>query len=305
MMLPAPAISVIVPDCEWIEGLRVGLEGFVAQTVPSDQFELILAGPHLADHEESLRSQFGGRLQLVLGDADYADLATVRNAAIRKARAPLLVLYTAELQPLPELLEYCLNFHTARPALRDASLLGYAVGAMFQRIYSPPSTAGIQLWQAFRSEAITCKAAVFLHHQFRPAYRSMAGRELALRLSRSVDFRMFYEPVLTGTRIEDISLRAVCEAHYLAAFDDYLVACAYPGAASHSPSQRIDAEQLTAMVAAVRGMESKVAEPGSPRFKMLSALYSRIEEHARAEGWAAAQNAQAPNPPGSLGTLLK
>ncbi len=284
----APAISVIVPDCGGTETVEKCLERFAAQTVPADQFELIPGGPHLAD-------------------TGAADIWMARNALALKARAPLLVLYSAALRPLPGLLEYCLDFHQRHPALHHAMLPGFAADSVYRRLHPAPlpSATGIQSWQAFQTEAVTCKAELFRHGQFDAAYGCLAGQEFALRLSRRMDLTLFHEGVITGERTEAISPRAACEAHYLAAYYEYLLACAYPGAVMHARAEVVDQKQLAAMVSAIRGMERTAADAESPRHKMLTALYSRIEEHARAEGWAAAQNGQPPNPPGSLGPLLK
>ncbi len=303
-----PAISVIVPDCGPMDTLEKCLEGFVAQTVSPDQFELILGGPRLAEHEERLRVRFGGGMRLIFTDAGDADVSMVRNMAIGKARAPLVTLYSAHLRPFPGLLEYCLNFHDHHRAVHHAGLLGFAADPSYERLHPPPAPTptGIQCWQAFQSEAITCKTGLFRHGQFDPAYGCLAGPEFALRLSRRTDLTLFYEPGPTGERTEAMCLRANCEAHYMAAYHEYLLARAYPGAVTHAPAEIIgDTERLAALVSSIRGMESKPAEADSPRYRMLAALYSRIEEHARSEGWAAAENAQPPSPPGSLGPLLK
>ena len=303
----APSISVIVPDCRGMDVPGKCLEGFAAQTIPPDQFEVILAGPQLAECRESLRAQFAGRVQLAFLDAADADLSVLRNEAVRQARAPLIALYSSELQPYPHLLRSCLSFHEEDTAVNHACLLVSDVDPGYARLHPTPvpSPAGRQSWQAFLSESFTCKTALFFHGQFHPAYGCMAGREFALRLSRRVDLTLFYEGQITGARAGALSLRAACEGHYLAAYYEYVLACAYPGSVAHVPSKAIDDVTLAALLATIRGMKGTPTEPGSPRQKMLDSLCARVEEHARAEGWAVALTGEPPNPPGSLGPLLK
>jgi len=285
-----------------MEALEKCLEGFAAQTLAQDQFELILGGPRLpgVEHRRAM--------QLVFLDTGATDVSMVRSVAIDRARAPLITLYSAELRPFPELLERCLEFHRKHSAVRDACLLRFDADPRYRRLHpsSPPSATGVQSWQAFRSDAVSCKAELFRHGRFDPGYGCQAGSEFALRLSRRIDLTLFFDTVSTGERMEPMSMRAACEAHYMAAWFEYRLARAYPGAVVHTPANPLaDPVELGAMVATIRGMERNPAEAASPRSAMLDALCARIEEHARAEGWAAAANAQPPNPPGSLGSLLK
>jgi len=285
-----------------MEALEKCLEGFAAQTLAQDQFELILGGPRVpeVDHPRAM--------QLVFIDTGATDVSIVRNLAIDRARSPLIILYSAELRPFPELLERCLEFHREHAAVRHACLLRFDADPRYRRLHAPPppNAAGIQSWQAFRSDAVTCKAELFRHGPFDPAYGCQAGPEFALRLSRRIDLTLFSDAVSTGERIETMSVRAACEAHYMAAYFEYRLSRAYPGAVVHAPADPVaNAAQLAALVATIRGMERTSVEAESPRSRMLDALCARIEEHARAEGWAAAANAQTPSPPGSLGSLLK
>jgi len=297
-------ISVVVPDSGREEGVEKCLEGFAAQTISPDQFEVIL----ISANAQSLRARFGDRLQLIVAESERVDLSAARNTAIRLATAPLVTLYSADLRPFPPLLEYCLNFHAEYPAVKHACRLGFKADASYNRLHPIPlrTATSLQSWQTFLSESITCKAGLFQYGQFDPAYASMAGPEFALRLSRRVDLTLFYEHCLAGERTEPMEFRAACEAHYMAAYDEYRLACAYPGAVVHVPAKRIDKPaELRALAATIRGMENKPAEAESPRQQMLTALYSRVEEHARAEGWAAAQTGEPPNPPGTLASLIK
>ena len=279
------------------------LEGFAAQTLAQDQFELICGGSRAAEIEGRFPE-----VQLVSLDAGTTDVSTVRNVATGQARSPVVTLWSAELRPFPVLLEHCLEFHRDHTAVHHAGLLRFAADPRYRRVHPPPrlTARGIQSWQAFHSDAVTCRAELFRHGQFDPAYGCQAGPEFALRLSRRLDLTLFSDAVINGERTEAIGVRAACEIHYMAAYYEHRLARAYPGAVNHAPAQPVaDPAQLAAIVASIRAMEHRPAEAGSPRARMLDALCSRIEGHARAEGWAAAVNAQPPNPPGSLGSLLE
>ena len=196
--LRLPAISVLVPDCDrrWATCVEKCLEGFRRADPFSRAVRTHSWHTDAADQEEYLRSRFAGELQLVFTSA-AADLATSRNEAIRMARAPLVTLYSSELRPYPGLLEYCLNFHDHRPAVNHACLLGFAAEPAYRRLHPVPvpTLTGIQSWQGFQAEAITCKTELFRHGQFDASYGCIAGREFALRLARRIDLTLFYEPV--------------------------------------------------------------------------------------------------------------
>jgi hypothetical protein len=297
----APAISVVVPDCDGADGLDPFLEAFASQTVPAAQFELILAGPSASVWAESCRAHSERRFETQIVEADAADVTSARNAAIGVARAPLLALYSAGSLPHAGLLEHCMSFHASHPSNNQACLLGVAADPAFERLYPRPARKGAQSWQAFRSHAVTCKTELFQHGRFNPRYGLLDGPELGLRLSRRADLTLFYDAISTGARWAPLPKLAACEGHYLAGYYEYRLACAYPGVASCTEPERIvSRDELEKMVSTIRSLNKKPAEPGSSRSKMIAALYARIEEHMRAEGWIASREGRAPEPPRDL-----
>jgi len=275
--MPAPAISVVVPDCDRSDSLTQCLDGFAAQTLARDRFELILEG--------------GGR-----------DAASMRNAAVRRARAPAIVVCSCRLRPLPELLARCLQFHAAHAAIHHASLLCYAADSTWRRLRSVPGKTGVQSWQAFDWDAFTAKTAIFESAQFDPAYGCMAGAELALRLSRRIDLTLHYEPAVTCERIGSMGLEEACEAHYLTAYYQYSLSRAYPGVVSYAPGEMVaNSTEMAALLAVARELGRRAAQPDFAGHRMLEALCCRLEEHARAAGWNAARDGRSPNPGDILG----
>ncbi len=279
--MPAPAISVIVPDWDGSGSAAQCLDGLAAQTLAADRSEVILEGGETGP-------------------------SAARNAAIRRAHAPLVVFCSSRLRPLPGFLDSCLQLHAAHPARHHASLLCYTADSAYRRLRPVPKRAGVQSWQAFDWNAVTSKTAIFEDAQFDPVYGSMAGAELALRLARRIDLTLFYEPAVTCERVEAMGLEEACEAHYLAAYHRYSLARAYPGAVSYAPSEPLaDASGPAALLAALRGMERRAAQPGFAGGQMLDAFRSRLEEHARAEGWKAAREGSPPDLSALLGPRRK
>jgi len=304
---PTPAISVIVPNCGRMDHLEKCLKGFATQTLSLARIELILGGCRTIDQEELVRERFAGLIPLVFTGHGTADPWAIRNASIRIARAPLIALYSAELAPHNNLCEYCLNFHERHPTVNRACLLGFDADPLYRRLHPlPPASAEHVSWSFFRAESICCKTAVFENGEFDATFGNMAGAEFALRMLRRIDFTLAFESRITGSRPAPFDLRANCEGQYLAAYYEYFLARKYPGVVAHSWSERIeDSDQLAALMATVRGMDRAGNPSNSYRHRMIEALYSRIEEHARAEGWAAARNALPPKAPGTVGPLLK
>ena len=276
--MPAPAISIIVPDCHESDSLAQCVDGFAAQTLARDRFELIL-------------------------EDGETDPCAMRNAAVRRARSPVVVFFSCRLRPFPQLLDVCLQFHSAHPPIHHASLLCYAADSIWRRLRPAPEKPGVQTWQAFDWDALTAKTAIFEKAQFNPAYGCMAGAELALRLSRRIDLTLCYEPVITAERVESMGLEEACEAHYLAAYHQYSLSRAYPGVVPYAPGEMVaNNAELVALLAAARELGRRAAQPDFAGRRMLDALRCRLEEHARAAGWKAAHDGKPPDLSAILGS---
>jgi glycosyltransferase involved in cell wall biosynthesis len=325
MSSPTPVISVVIPTFNRPEELRLCLEGFRQQTVKQDQFEVIVVDDGSTLEAES--SVFASVENLKLIRSEHAGPGVARNIAIKLAQAPLLILYDDDLRPLPDLIEYCLDFHRLHPAEQDMALLRFgpdpATSGLafaewaFGKLYPFPQVAVVGGWGHFWSGTITMKKSIFRYGLFDPAYRMAEDTELGLRLSRSVKLRIRYEPRLTGTLTRRVTFEQICWRQYTLGYFSCILARHYRDVANFAhppyddpePYVIKDRDRLMAMVASARGLEAHElngnGSSSARASKLLDALWSTAELHARAEGWLAARDHQPLQPPGTLGLVFQ
>jgi glycosyltransferase involved in cell wall biosynthesis len=319
-----PAISVVIPTFNRPDELRLCLESFGQQTIKQDRFEVIVVDDGSTVNAASYAG--AGVKNLCFIHSEHAGAGMARNIAIKRARAPLLVLYDDDLRPLPDLVEYCLHFHRLHPAEQDMALLRFgpdpAIGGSafaewaFGRLYPFPQAAGTGGWGHFWSGTTTVKKSLFRYGLFDPAYQMAEDTELALRLSRSVNLRVRFEPRLTGTLTRRVTLDQICRRQYTLGYFCHVLADQYRDIVTFSHPPYNDPElyvisnrdRLTAMIASARGLEAEQLKlngnSSTKASKLLDALWSAAELHARAEGWLAARDHQPLQPPGTLGLVL-
>ena len=312
-------ISVIIPTRDRPEELRLCLEGFAGQTVPREQFEVIVVDDGSATDITPVVSAFAPRINLTVERRAHAGAAAAKNAGIERARAPLLVLYDDDLKPLPDLLAYCLQFHQRHPGEADVALLYFvadpsiagapAVRWAFDRMYAFPRGMGCYDWRAFWGGAVTCKGRLFRHGLHNPDYRSVEDAELGFRLSRLVDLRVYFEPRAMGTMVRRISFGQVFGRQYARSYFHYALSRDHPAAwdFTHAPYDRPeeylirDPETLRTLLASAGGLERTLTpedlDADSARFRLVCALWSRAELHAMASGWLDARAGRALHPP--------
>ena len=311
----APRISAIVPTWNRPAELALCLEGFAQQTLPRDEFEVIVIDDCSTADIASATRPNARAMALELVRIEHGGVPTARNVGIGRARAPLLLLYDDDLRPAPDLLEYCLDFHGAHPAEEDAALLYFEPDAAlaheaimrwsFDRLYGFPQESGVLDWRWFWGGTTTCKKSLFKRGQFNPAYLSVEDTEFALRISRSGGLRVHFERRLTGAMIRRVSLGQIYRRQYLMGYYRNLLARDYPRAARFPyppydcPEEHVigDAATLRAMLAAARSLERKAAAEGPGPSELLSCLWRRTEIHATASGWMAARDGFPPTPP--------
>jgi glycosyltransferase involved in cell wall biosynthesis len=311
-----PLISVVIPTFNRTAELRLCLEGFSQQTAPRDQFELVIIDDGSTEDTASVAAAFEHTLKLEFVPSAHAGPGAARNIGLKRARAPLLILYDDDLRPRPNLVQYCLDFHRLHPAEQDMSLLYFVpdpailgsavVRWAFGRLYPFPRTPSVDGWLRFWSGTLTCKKSVFRHGQFDPAYQMLEDAELGLRLSRRIDLRVHFEPVVSGTFTRPLTFQQICYRQYNIGYYSYIFARNYRGAVDyafapydHPESYVVDGDKLTALLASARGLEAAAAT--SPPSKLLGALWLRLDAHARARGWIAAREGLPAEPAGVLG----
>jgi glycosyltransferase involved in cell wall biosynthesis len=322
----SPAISVVIPTFNRPHELRLCLEGFTQQTVPQSEFEIIVVDDGSTVDMTQCASGFERALNLRSIRIAHAGPGAARNVALKLARAPLLLLYDDDIRPLPDIVEYCLDFHRAHPAEEDTALLQFGpdpaildslfAAWAFDMLYPFPNEPEIGGWLRFWSGTLTSKTSLFRHGHFNPAYQMVEDGELGFRLSRSVDLRVHYEPRLTGMFTRGLTLPQICRRQYVLGYFSHVLAREYRAVLDFSPRPYNhpekylvkDPQVLAAMLASARAMESRLPPYGrsaSQPPRLLSSLWSAAETHARAEGWMACRDGRPAEPPGTIGPVLE
>lgn len=115
-------VSVVVPTYNRVDTLRVVLPALLEQTLPKEEYEIVLADSRSDDGTaEYLASLAAGeRLRHIPGS--YSGRAAARNAGIAAARAPLVLFTDADIIASPDLLERHVAGHAA--ADRRVAIVG-------------------------------------------------------------------------------------------------------------------------------------------------------------------------------------
>jgi glycosyltransferase involved in cell wall biosynthesis len=313
-------ISVVIPTCNRPTELRACLDGFTAQSAPRESFEVIVIDDGSREDMEPLVMQFDGSMNIVYRRIENSGPSVARNLGIDQAAAPLLLLYDDDLSPAPDVIEYCLQFHESWPEEKHASLLRFCsapalrddllVRWAFPRMYPFPNAAGVCDWRAFWSGTLTCKKTIFRFGRFSEEFRALEDAELALRLARRLDLRIHFERRMMGVYTRPLTLAQLLARSYTRGYYDYRLASKYPGAIGNDiPSEAdrllVPDTELKGLIAGAKAILESRTDLGSPGFRMLSALWTRADVHAHADGWRAACDGNRPDPPGTAGAFLK
>jgi validoxylamine A glucosyltransferase len=164
-----PRISVVVPTYNRAEPLRRTLETLTHQTLPTDDYEVVVADDGSHDHTRTVTHTFQDQLNLRYHhqpDQGHR-VATARNNGARLTTAPILTFLDSGTYAGPELLQAHLHTHHNRP---DPTLvLGYAHG------YQPWNpTPGL-------AEAIATHTPTQVRHQYKdnPAFHDLRHQPLS------------------------------------------------------------------------------------------------------------------------------
>jgi len=122
-----PRVSVIIPAYNRADMVRLMLDQLLRQTLPLEQFEVVIADDGSSDGLEQVVRPYADRLRLTyFFQEDQGNrVCKARNEAARIATAPLLVLLDAGSIPGPGLLARYVAAYEERP---DRAVVGYAWG---------------------------------------------------------------------------------------------------------------------------------------------------------------------------------
>jgi glycosyltransferase involved in cell wall biosynthesis len=309
----APEISVVIPTFNRPDELRVCLEGFALQAAKPEQFEVVVIDDGSTEDIEKVTAGFQEHFPLHLERCDHSGVSVARNLGIERARAPLLVLYDDDLQPLPGLIESCLHFHDRRSAVHQVELLHFTphpdiaqmalVRWAFDQLYPFPKSPGIQHWEYFWGGAVTCKRSLFAEHAFDPEYLAVEDAEFALRAAGLNGLEIHFAPPISGLFHRRLSITQLCRRQYRMAYYRYLMAQRHRLRLLHPVYVRpedfliADWASYRAMLSATQPQETAVLSPSSPKFRLLCGIWQKADLHATASGWLAAQAGRPPETP--------
>jgi glycosyltransferase involved in cell wall biosynthesis len=299
-------ISAIVPTYNRPRELRLCLEGFAAQTAPRESFEVIVIDDGSEESMESLVAEFSASTNVVFRRIGNSGPSAARNLAMDTADAPLLLLYDDDLRPLPGMISYCLEFHAEHPAESHAALLWFQpdesirndtlVEALFPRMY--PFPVGPANWGIFWSGSLTCKKSIFRFGRFSEEFRALEDIELEIRLRGCIDLQIIFERRLMGLYTRPLTLAQFLGRSYRFGYYDYHLARAHPSIwVRDQPSH--PGPDIPSLIATIKSFLAKQPALVSPLFRMLQALLSQADAHARADGWKTARDGGVCSPPGS------
>ena len=109
-------LSVVVPTYNRSEVLRVCLASLARQTLPSDQFEVLVVDDGSTDDTESVVRSFQGALLVrYLRQPHNRGRAAARNRGIREATGDVVVFVDSDVFPVPGFLAAHRSVHLASP----------------------------------------------------------------------------------------------------------------------------------------------------------------------------------------------
>src|SRR3989454_6016449 len=103
-------LSVVVPTYNQAELLRESVQSLVDQTLSPGQYEIVVVDDGSTDGTPTVLAEFGHSVQVVRLPANRGRSAA-RNAGIREARAPLIVLVDSDILVRPDFLDQHLQAH--------------------------------------------------------------------------------------------------------------------------------------------------------------------------------------------------
>ncbi len=206
----APAISVLISTYERPDLLRECLESFAAQTLASEQFEVVVVDDGSASGDlDALLAEFTDRMQVTGVRIGHAGRSAAKNVAVMLARAPIVLFFDDDDRAAPDYLERHLAAHAAKPApgvailghtewapeLELSPLMHYITDVDRLMFAYERLGDGQELdWRGFWEGRISCKRAFLLEHALHDQ-----------RLAYSIDIEM-------GWRLAPAGLRVVYDA---------------------------------------------------------------------------------------------
>lgn len=290
------------------------LDGFLAQSIPAADFEVLLVaapGPRVPVEARHRRL----RIRTV-GWPRGGRLAAAINAGAKAARAHVVAVVQPQWRPLPGLADYCLTFHAREtgaadvlslatsidPDIAEDPLLWWLAEQKLAGLGTLPT--GIHNWRSVRFDAFSAKRDLLRAHPI-PAD---PDDEVLMRARwvQAAPVRVFAEPVPVLTTAAPPNLELVLDREYRGAYARFKALRVSPGTFASDfvddrfqhPERyllsRADLAELAETVAAIEqelaGRHPRFAVGAeAEKFELLGKLYMAAVSHARSTGWTDAK----------------
>lgn len=309
-----PLFSAIIPIERGCHSVVAALDGFLGQTVPGSEIELLLIEPVGSRLPIETRHRRLRIHRVAWPRGGYR--AAAISAGARAARGSVVAVIDPQWRPLPGLVDYCLGFHAREtgpadllslapaidPEVSDDPLLWWLAEHQLAGLGTLP--AGIHNWRAVRFDAMSAKRD-FLRRAPVPA-----GQDddvlMRQQWAHKAPIRVFVEPVPVVVTAGRPGLELVMDREYRSAYarlkamrassqtfageavDDRFQ---HPDRYILSPADRMQlAETIAALEREVAGCHPRFAIGAvAERFELLGKLYLAAVSHARSTGWADAK----------------
>jgi GT2 family glycosyltransferase/glycosyltransferase involved in cell wall biosynthesis len=201
-----PRISVLIATYERPDLLREALASFAAQTLPTDEFEVVVVddGSQHGDLDAVL-ADFTDRISVTGVRIGHAGRSAAKNVAVMLARAPLVLFFDDDDRAADDYLERHLAAHAAKPAdgvavlghtewapeLERSALMHYITDVDRLMFAYERLGHGQELdWRGFWEGRISCKRAFLLRYGLHDQ-----------RFGYSIDIEMGWRLAPAGLRI--------------------------------------------------------------------------------------------------------
>jgi hypothetical protein len=220
-------LSALICTFNRAELLRGTLESLCRQTLPPEDFEVVVVDDGSSDPTRQVLAEFQSRLPLIASAQRNAGLASARNHALYLAGGEIVLLMDDDDLADPRLLEHHVEFHRRHPEPRLAMLghtrlspelmgdpLMHFVTEVGGFLFSYPFLEqGKWLdFSHFWGGRSSCKRSFLIEHGvFNPVFRfGCEDIELAFRLSRH-GFKVWYEPRAVSTMVRGFDFDGFCQ----------------------------------------------------------------------------------------------
>jgi GT2 family glycosyltransferase len=218
-----PKISALFSTYNRAELLRQALSSLMLQSLPKEDFEVVVIDDGSSDHTSEVVKSFESNLPIRYAHQNNSGLAEAKNNGIRLARAPLIVfmddddvaspgLLEAHLQShrrYPDLNVGVLGFTDLLPAISNKPLMHFVTkvgGYLFK--YWPIVDGAMLDYTYFWGGRSSCKRELLIQRGlFDPIFKfGCEDIELGFRLKESGPFTVTYNHAARSTMIRAMSL---------------------------------------------------------------------------------------------------